>query len=338
MKRAFIIFASLAILLTGCAAKKELKQYTATFLSLFDTVTTVVGFAESEEAFSKKAQDVHDLLYEYHVLFDIYDDYESVNNLKTVNDNAGVAPVKVDKKIIDLIVDLKKYYDLTDGRVNAAMGSVLSLWHEARNDGINDPMNAYLPDAGALSEAKKHTDFDSVIVDTQASTVFLNDPAMSLDVGAVAKGWAAQRVAEKSPEGLLISVGGNVVATGPKNKEGAKWVIGIQDPDSDQYLHTIYLSKGSVVTSGDYQRGYVVNNEYYHHIIDPDTLYPGAYFRAVTVVCEDSGLADALSTALFLLPLDQGQALLKETGAEAVWIDFDSSLHYSPGFQKLIRT
>lgn len=333
-----ILFAALSIVLTGCAAKKEQKQYTATFLELFDTVTTVIGFAGSEEEFSKKAQDVRDKLYEYHVLFDIYDEYESVNNLKTVNKNAGVAPVKVDKKIIDLVLDLKKYYDMTSGRVNAAMGSVLSLWHEARNDGIDNPMNAYLPDENALREAKKHTDFACVIVDTEASTVFLSDPGMSLDVGAAAKGWAADKVAQTLPEGLLISVGGNVVATGPKNREGAQWVIGIQDPDSDNYLHTIYLSKGSVVTSGDYQRGYVVENQYYHHIIDPDTLYPGAYWRAVTVVCPDSGLADALSTALFLMPLDQGQALLNQCSAEAVWIDLDGNLHYSPGFQKLIRT
>lgn len=338
MKRMLILFAALSIVLTGCAAKKEQKQYTATFLELFDTVTTVIGFAGSEEEFSKKAQDVRDKLYEYHVLFDIYDEYESVNNLKTVNKNAGVAPVKVDKKIIDLVLDLKKYYDMTSGRVNAAMGSVLSLWHEARNDGIDNPMNAYLPDENALREAKKHTDFACVIVDTEASTVFLSDPGMSLDVGAAAKGWAAEKVAQTLPEGLLISVGGNVVATGPKNREGAQWVIGIQDPDSDNYLHTIYLSKGSVVTSGDYQRGYVVENQYYHHIIDPDTLYPGAYWRAVTVVCPDSGLADALSTALFLMPLDQGQALLNQCSAEAVWIDLDGNLHYSPGFQKLIRT
>ena len=338
MKRALIVFVIAACLLTGCAAKKEQKQYTATFLSLFDTVTTVIGFAESEEAFSKKAQDVHDRLHEYHVLFDIYNEYESVNNLKTVNKNAGIAPVKVDPKIIELISDLKKYHDLTSGRVNAAMGSVLSLWHEARNDGINDPANACLPDESKLTEAKNHTDIASVVVDKEASTVYLTDPAMSLDVGAVAKGWAAQKVSETLPEGLLISVGGNVVATGPKNKDGAEWVIGIQDPDSDQFLHTIYLSKGSVVTSGDYQRGYVVNQKYYHHIIDPDTLYPGAYFRAVTVVCPDSGLADALSTALFLMPLDEGQALLTQCGAQALWIDFDGTLHYSPGFQKLIRT
>ena len=338
MKRILIVFVVVACLFTGCSAKKELKQYTATFLTLFDTVTTVIGRDVSEEAFSLKAQRVYDQLYEYHVLFDIYNAYESVNNLKTVNDNAGVQPVQVDKRIIDLIDDLKRYYELTHYRVNAAMGSVLSLWHEARQDGINDPLNAYLPDDHALEEASRHTDFDHVIVDQGKSTVYLSDPAMSLDVGAVAKGWAAGKVAQASPAGLLISVGGNVVATGPKDEKGTRWVIGIQDPDSDQYLHTIYLDKGSVVTSGDYQRSYQVNGEAYHHIIDPDTLYPAKRYRAVTVVCPDSGLADALSTALFLLPMEEGQALLTKCGAEAVWIDLEGNLHYSSAFQKLIRT
>ncbi len=338
MKRILIIFVLLSLLLTGCSAKKEQKQYTATFLTLFDTVTTVIGRDVSEEAFSKKAQAVHDALYEYHVLFDIYNEYDSVHNLKTVNDNAGIAPVQVDKKIIDLILDLKKYDEMTHHRVNAAMGSVLSLWHEARQVGINNPVNACLPDENALKEAKKHTSFDSVIVDPEKSTVYISDPDLSLDVGAVAKGWAAEKAAEISPDGLLISVGGNVVATGPKDEKGTPWVIGIQDPDSDKYLHTIYLTKGSVVTSGDYQRGYEVNGAYYHHIIDPDTLFPARLYRAVTVVCESSSLADALSTALFLLPMDEGQALLDKCSAEAVWIDMDGNLHYSPGFQKLIRT
>ena len=329
------------LLLTGCAGRKqpEQKQYTATFLTLFDTVTSIVGKSESQEEFQKTAQAVHDELLVYHQLFDIYKDYEGLNNLKTVNDRAGQEPVQVDGRIIDLLKDCKEYYARTGGKVNVALGSVLYLWHEARNDGINDPAHAYLPDMKELEEAALHTALDAVVIDEGASTVYLPDAAMRLDVGAVAKGWSVQRVSETAPAGLLISVGGNVCATGPKDANGTPWVVGVQNPDGgDDYLHTLYLTKGSVVTSGDYQRAYVVDGELYHHIIDPVTLYPSQYWRSVTIVCDDSGLADALSTALFVLPLEDGRALVESCGAEAMWVDRDGKISYSQGFEALIRT
>lgn len=342
MKKLRILLAFAFLLsLCGCGGEQGdgLKTYDATFLTLFDTVTTIRGRAENEDAFSEQAQQIHDELLVYHQLFDIYNDYEGINNLKTVNDQAGIAPVTVDRKIIDLLLDCREYYELTGGVVNVAMGSVLRLWHEARNDGINDPANAKLPDGAALEEAALHVSFDTVIIDEEASTVYISDPAQSLDVGAIAKGWALQRVAEELPSGLLISVGGNVFATGPKMADGTPWVVGVNDPEGgDSYLHTLNITGGAVVTSGDYQRYYVVEGEIYHHIIDPQTLYPAKLWCSVTILCADSGLADALSTALFLLPQAEGQALLDRCGAEAVWVDGEGSRFYSPGFQDLIRT
>lgn len=339
MKRLVSFYVVISMLLCGCASfvKQEQKQYTATFLNLFDTVTTIVGFAGSEEEFEEISQKIYDDLEVYHHLFDIYNDYEGINNLKTVNDQAGIAPVKVDKAVIDLLLDCRYYYEMTGGRVNAAMGSVLELWHEARNRGISNPDNAELPDMSELEQAAGHIRFDEIVIDADASTVFIQDAEMSLDVGAVAKGWATQRVAEKAPAGLLISVGGNVCATGPKQGEHP-WVIGIQNPDGGDYLHTIYVTGGCVVTSGDYQRTYMVNGEKYHHIIDPDTRMPAAYWRSVSIVCADSALADALSTALFLLPLEEGKALAARCGAEALWIDKEGNEIMTSGFESIIRT
>ena len=342
MKRIFALLLA-ALLLTGCAATEQPQQqqtvYEASFLTLFDTVTVVKGTAESQEAFGEVAQTVHDELERYHQLFDVYNGYEGMNNLKTVNDQAGIAPVTVDAAIIDLLKDCRSYYELTGGRVNVAMGSVLLLWHEARNAGLNDPANAKLPDMELLKTAAAHTDMDCIVIDEAASTVYISDPQVRLDVGAVAKGWAAQRVTEQLPDNILLSVGGNVCATGPKYT-GTPWVIGVQDPAAfgDSYLHTLYVSGGSYVTSGDYQRTYTVDGKAYHHIIDPDTQMPGTLWRSVTVVCDDSGLADALSTALFLLPLEEGQKLLEEAGATALWVDGEGELFYSPGFKEIIRT
>ena len=331
---------TLTLLLSGCTLPEKeqpKKQYQATFLTLFDTVTFISGLAKSEEAFQARAQQVHDQLLVYHQLFDIYNDYDGLSNLKTVNDNAGLSPVVVDEIIIRFLTDCKAYYELTGHTVNVAMGSVLSLWHEARTEGINDPANAALPDRQALEEASRHASWDDVIINSEKSTVYLADPLLRLDVGAVAKGWSAQRAAEAAPRGYLISVGGNVCATGPKDDSGTPWVVGITDPAGGSgYLHTLSNRDSAIVTSGDYQRYYVVDGETYHHIIDPQTLYPARRYRSVTVICQDSGLADALSTALFILPREEGEALAGRCGAEAMWVDAEGNRFYTPGFQTYI--
>ena len=344
MKKRLLSLFLIGLLLTGCAfpglsqPTSAGKKYTATFLDVFDTVTTIVGYDQSKEAFEEKSRAIHDELLKLHQLFDIYNTYDGITNLKTVNDAAGGAPVQVDPAVVALLKDCKAYFDLTRGKVNVAMGSVLRLWHDAREDAFDDPVHAYLPEAQALQEAVAHTDLSCVVLDEAASTVRITDPALRLDVGAVAKGWSVQKVAEKAPSGLLISVGGNVCATGPKDESGTPWVVGITDPNGGEYLHTIENTDKSVVTSGDYQRYFVVDGKMYHHIIDPATLYPGTLWRSVTIVCADSGLADALSTALFLLDYEQGLALLEQCDAEAFWIDQENNRYYSPGFRDLIRT
>ena len=339
MKQMILILLAVCALVSGCAYPVQPQHYTATFLDLFDTVTTIMGPGESEEAFRAQAQAIHDNLQHYHQLFDIYHDYPGIANLKTINDNAGKTPVVVDRAIIDLLLDCKQYYTLTEGKVNVAMGSVLRLWHDARSDGIRDPQNARLPDMEALQQAAEHTNSDSILIDEAASTVYITDPLMQLDVGAIAKGWASQRAAQQAPKGMLISVGGNVCATGAKLSDGTPWIIGIQDPNrSDANLHTICVTGGSVVTSGDYQRTYAVAGTAYHHIIDPATLMPGRYWRSVTIVCPDSGLADALSTGLFLMDLEQGKALAARCGAEVLWVAADGTEHMTAGFQSILRS
>ncbi len=305
---------------------------------MFDTVTTIVGKADSEQAFQECVQPIKDELERYHRLFDIYNEYDGINNLKTVNDNAAQEGVKVDPLILELLQDCKDYYTATNGKFNPAMGSVLTLWHNAREDGINNHADAYLPDENALKTAAAHIDPENIVIDTDNSTVFFADSKLKLDVGAIAKGWSVQKVCDSAPEGLLISVGGNVYATGPKDSDGTPWSVGIQNPSGeDDYVHILNIADGCVVTSGSYQRAYAVDGKLYHHIIDPDTLYPSELWTSVTVVCDDSGLADVLSTSLFLLDRESGQALLDKFHANAMWIDTVGNKFYSPDFQKLIK-
>ncbi len=339
MKRRLLpLLAALSILLTSCAPKKPaLRSFQASFLNLFNTVTVIAGYAESEEAFRAVATGVHDDLLYYHQLFDIYHSYEGIRNLKTINDSAGGPAVQVEKPIIDLLLFCREMYDVSDGQVNAAMGSVLTLWHDAREAGIDDPEHAALPNAAALTEAGKHMDFDSVVINEEHATVRITDPQVSLDVGAIAKGYAVARVCEKAPAGLLVSVGGNVCPTGGK-PDGSPWTVGIRDPeDGSAYLRTVLVSGTSVVTSGDYERYYTVDGVRYHHLIDPTTLYPARLWKMVTILCPDSGVADGLSTALFCANREQGQLLLDRYKAEAMWVTPEGEVLYSPGFAAYLK-
>ena len=177
-------------------APKEQKRYTATFLEVFDTKTDIIGYAASKEAFMEQVSLLKEKLVYYHELYDIYHDYEGINNIKTINDQAGIAPVEVDPEIIRLLQFSKEMYERTNGQVNIAMGSVLSIWHDYREDGMNNPANAKLPPMDELLAAGEHTDIANIIIDESASTVYLSDPEMSLDVGSIGKGYAVQRVGE----------------------------------------------------------------------------------------------------------------------------------------------
>lgn len=334
MKRLLWLVGALLVL-SGCGT--GMQRYEATYWDVFDTVTTVSGYAAVQAEFDAAAREIHDALLEYHRLYNIYESYDGLRNLKTVNDQAGIGPVPVDERILSLLQFVQTAWTETGSRVNAAMGSVLALWHDAREQALEDPDRAALPDRSALEEAALHTDLSALELDLEAGTAFLTDPDMALDVGALAKGYAVEQVAAAAPDHFLISVGGNVCATGPK-PDGTPWTVAVENPDGGDFLKLLYAEDRSVVTSGDYQRYFELDGVRYHHIIDPDTLEPAAYWRSVTVVAESSAAADCLSTALFTLPQAEGQQLLDQWGAEALWIGRDGAQVMSPGFSAYLAS
>ncbi len=323
----------------GCSKPKE--KYSTYSFDYFDTVTTITGYAKSQEEFDKVAEGVLSELSEYHKLFTIYHRFEGLENLCTINELSAGAhrTVTVDRRIIDMLSYAKEMYGETKGTVNIAMGSVLSIWHEYRNDGIDDPSTAKLPPMEKLMEASLHTDINQIRIDEAAGTVTLENPMMKLDVGAIAKGYAVEMAArsleEKGITGYVLNVGGNVRTIGKKG-DGTKWTVGIENPDEnaeDAYLAYLELAGESLVTSGSYQRYYVVDGKRYHHIIDPETLMPAEGHISVSVVCKSSAQGDAFSTALFCMSLEDGMALVEQTPeVEAMWVTKDGTCHRSSGF------
>ena len=318
---------------TASSAADGPQRYSTVFYDVFDTVTQVIAYCDSEEEFTAQMDALHADLVEYNQLYDIYNDYDGVTNIKTINDNAGTAPVTVDDKILGMLELAQTMYDTTGGKLNIALGSVLNIWHNYREAALADDndSNNQLPTQEELDAAAQHCDIANLIIDEDAKTVYLADPAMSLDVGSVGKGYAVEQAAQAAEaRGLtsaLISVGGNLRAIGTK-PDGSQWVGGVENPWNSSEVYTtgsstvaaVKMSDLSLVTSGDYQRYYVVDGVRYHHLIDPATLWPAAYFDGVSVLAPDSGVADCLTTGLFCLPLEEGKQLVESLdGVEALW-------------------
>ena len=166
-----------------------------------------------------------------------------------------------------------------------------------------------------------------------------------MDVGAIAKGYAIEQTAlwmeETGITGYLLNVGGNIRIVGDR-PDGEKWQIGLENPDGDEdepYIEYLSLGNGfSLVTSGSYQRYYTVEGKNYHHIIDPDTLYPATGYKMVSVINKDSGLADALSTALFCMDYADGEKLVNSLeNTYAMWVKDNGEIIYSKGFKDFLR-
>ena len=329
------------VLLLHKEENPELQRYSTTAFGYFDTVTTVSGYAESGEDFQKVANEIAALLDEYHKLYDIYNEYEGINNLCTINKlhDGEHRAVKVDRKIIDMLLYAKNLYTKTNGKMNIAMGSVLSIWHDYREEADSNFGIGKIPPMDKLQAAAEHTDINNLIIDEENSTVYIADPEMTLDVGAIAKGYAVEMVArmleERGITGYVLNVGGNIRTIGTK-ADGEKWLAGIENPGLDideSYIAYVGLAGQAIVTSGSYQRYYIVDGEAYHHIIDPETLMPATYFVAVSIICEHSGDGDGLSTAVFCMPLEEGMALIESLdGVEAMWTFSDGTIVKSSGF------
>lgn len=342
----FSLLFSILSCFASCDSKEEKKEYkTRSELisySHFNTVSTIASYGDtSEEEFENYVKIADETLGYYHKLFDIYYEYAGVNNIKTINKNAGKNPVKVDKELVDFLLYCKELYTLTDKKTNVMLGSVLKIWHDIREEadadfGYLNPDK--LPTDDELEEANLHTSIDSLIINSEECTVYISDPKASLDVGAIAKGYTVEILYNKlkviGADSIALNIGGNIRTIGLK-PDGEMWKSGITNPDRDvenSIKCKLSIGESSIVTSGDYERFFIAGDKKYHHIIDPDTLMPAEYFASVSIVTRESGLADALSTALFCMSYDEGLKLIESIGdVDVIWIYKDGTMKTTEG-------
>ncbi|MBQ8076010.1 MAG: FAD:protein FMN transferase [Oscillospiraceae bacterium] len=345
--RFFILMMAAALLLAGCGSQvqetKPIEPKGKVYFTYFDTVSYIYDYSgDSAERFDDRSAETSLLLEEYHRLFDIYHEYAGINNLCTLNKKAGGEALPVDEKLIDFLLYAKEMENLTHGEMNVMLGAVLRLWHECREEASESPSKARIPTEEALYAASAHTSIDLLEIDPEKKTVRISDPEASIDVGALGKGYATEMAArmleEKGALGYVLNIGGNIRIIGSR-PDGTGWKTGIRNPSDPDgaFAMQIYISDTACVSSGVYERFFVAEGKRWHHIIDPDTLYPAATFSALTVITKDSGLADALSTALFCMDYEQSRSLVDSLdGVEVCWFFPDGEQRMTEGFSKLI--
>ena len=244
-----------------------------------------------------------------------------------INESKG-QPTQVDPMTAEVIARSLPYCDETNGAFNIAIGRITELWDFAEKT-IAQPE--------ALKDALKHVDYTKIHVEND--TVTLLDPEMKIELGAVAKGYIADKVVEFLHESgctsAMINLGGNIYAIGTK-PNGEPWIVGVQDPQKDgAILATVPAKDESVVTSGLYERSFTKNGIFYHHILDPSTGMPaGSDLIGTTIMGKNSFECDIYSTVTFLLGLEKALAFLElHSDYEGAFVTTAGEYVPTPGFK-----
>lgn len=320
----------------GCSPTAE--RHEATRLDLFDTPTTVVAYTQTEEEFDTLSDLVFSELSRLDALYDVYEGDPDGAGLAAVNAHAGECPVEVDPDVMGLLKWAKEAEKVTNGVIDASAGQVCYLWQQAREEASLHPEEAEIPSEAALAEALQHRGMECLELDETAGTAYLTDPEMRLDVGALAKGFTAdlvmERLRQEGYSNVMLNLGGNVLTMGHR-ADGSPWRIGLRHPLKEAVLTDVPASDRSVVTSGGYERKMEFQGQEYHHIIDLSTGMPANQWAQVSVISESSAEADLLTTALFILPEEEGRALLAQfEGASACYVALDGTMTTTEGWPK----
>jgi len=318
------IFCAIALLLSGCSNLPGEKDLTYTD-TLFDTMVRI-------QILDPAGKDILDgckeLCRKYDVLFSKTDENSDIYKINT----AGGAAIEVSEDTITLIKKGLYYCDLSNGLFDITIGSVSNIWDfKAETPAVPAP--------DVIAAAASHVNYKDVII--EGNTVRLADPGAAIDVGAIAKGYIADRIKEylekNGVKHAIIDLGGNILALGTKT-DGSKYNIGIQKPfdETGTPITSVKIADQTVVTTGIYQRYFEIDGKRYHHILDSATGQPCENnLYSVTIITDSSLTGDALSTVCYLMGYERGMKLVNQLdNVDAVFITNDNKLHYSDNFLK----
>ena len=241
--------------------------------------------------------------------------WDSTSQTSAINDNAGIRPVEVDKELFDLIVRSIKVSELTEGAFDISFAAMARLY-------TFDGGEHSLPNMHIINNAKAAVNWQNIILDHEAQTVFLKETGMRISFGAIGKGYAANR-AKAVMEKMNGIHSGIVNASGDILVWGQEKTIYIADPkNTDNALASLNVENTAIVTSGDYERFFTCKGKRYAHIINPKNGLPVTGIKSVTIICPDAELADALATAVFVMGKEKGLYLVNQLNyVEGIIVD-----------------
>lgn len=302
------------------------KEYSK-IIYYMDTYINVKLYTNNSSLANDTINEIEKIYKEYHQLTDRYNSYEGINNVYYINNNdSSLKTITLDKRLYDLLSYGVDAYTLTNGLININIGNVVDVWKKYRENKSGIP---------TIDELKKSGSIDIKNIKLLLDNQILNNHP-NIDLGCIAKGYVTDVVKDyiksKGIKAFLVNAGGNVIVG--EHYNNSLYKIGIETPSTEGGVYDVVsLTNKAVTTSGSYQRFYEYDGKTYHHIIDPNTLYPSNYLKSVSVITDDTKLGDILSTALFLMSIEDGKKFLNNFDADAIWYTLDDEIITTEGFK-----
>ncbi len=329
---AIIILSIIGVAVYNYIDRDNLERYSRTELIL-DTIFEVTIFVDEEIEGDPLVREAFDKV---RALEKVMSRFVTNSDVDKINQQAGKEPVEVDPRTFYVIEKSLYFGEASQGKFDVTIAPLLNLW------GFGTGEEREPPEGEEIEEVLPLVDYQEIELDEENMSVFLPREEMALDLGGIAKGYIVDEIAEflegEGVEHGTVNAGGDIRALGTR-LDGNPWRIGITHPrDRENIIAVIPVTQEAIVTSGDYERYFNHEGERYHHILDPDTGQPAGEVLSVTVVAPDCITADSLSTAVFVLGVEEGMALLESMSqVEGMIVDLQEEKHVTRGLKDLIE-
>jgi len=331
MKNIVNIISLMLISLSALSCSQQKDSVYKKTMPLMDTVVSISVVSDAKDAAEKAIDASFEKIDRFGNLINFYAEN---SELSEINRNAGIQKIKVSPETLDLIEKAVAVSEKSGGAFDPTIGPVVKLY---------DFMNKKKPTHDEVGSALRLVNYRDVMIDKTGKTVFLKKGGMMLDLGGIAKGYAADlAVASLIRSGIragLVSIAGDIRTFGLK-PDKKPWAIGIKNPrqtsEKDELIATIGLSDKAISTSGDYERYFMEDGKRLHHLLDPKTGYPATACRSVSIVTDRAVNTDAFSTAVFILGPEKGMTLARELGMGAVIIDSSGTRYLTDNIKEIL--